>query len=82
MNRGYCNNCCNRCCRCNQCNCRNNRCNRCNNQSCNCVPIIYTGVSQNGQVLAGIPGPQGIQGEPGPAGGILSFADFYALMPL
>ena len=26
-------------------------------------------------------GPQGIQGETGPAGGILSFADFYALMP-
>ncbi len=26
-------------------------------------------------------GPQGIQGEQGPAGGVLSFADFYALMP-
>ncbi|MBQ8395084.1 MAG: collagen-like protein [Clostridia bacterium] len=26
-------------------------------------------------------GPQGIQGETGPAGGVLSFADFYALMP-
>ena len=26
-------------------------------------------------------GPQGIQGEPGPAGGVISFADFYALMP-
>ena len=26
-------------------------------------------------------GPQGIQGEEGPAGGVLSFADFYALMP-
>ena len=26
-------------------------------------------------------GPQGIQGEAGPAGGVLSFADFYALMP-
>ena len=26
-------------------------------------------------------GPQGIQGEQGPAGGVLSYADFYALMP-
>ena len=26
-------------------------------------------------------GPQGIPGEQGPAGGVLSFADFYALMP-
>ena len=30
---------------------------------------------------AGPAGPQGIQGEQGPAGGVLSFADFYALMP-
>ena len=26
-------------------------------------------------------GPQGIQGEVGPAGGVLGYADFYALMP-
>ena len=30
---------------------------------------------------AGPAGPQGIQGEQGPAGGVLSFADFYVLMP-
>ena len=29
----------------------------------------------------GAVGPQGPQGEPGPAGGVLGFADFYALMP-
>lgn len=29
----------------------------------------------------GEPGPAGPQGEPGPAGGVLGFANFYALMP-
>ncbi|MFC7064243.1 collagen-like protein [Halobacillus seohaensis] len=29
----------------------------------------------------GVAGPQGEQGEQGPAGGLLAFADFYALMP-
>ena len=31
--------------------------------------------------LTGATGPQGPQGEPGTAGGVLGFADFYALMP-
>ena len=30
---------------------------------------------------AGDAGPAGPQGEPGPAGGVLNYADFYALMP-
>ena len=36
---------------------------------------------QGEQGPAGPQGEQGIQGEQGPAGGVLSFADFYALMP-
>ncbi|MBQ8922970.1 MAG: collagen-like protein [Oscillospiraceae bacterium] len=36
---------------------------------------------QGAQGLPGPAGPQGEQGIPGPAGGILSYADFYALMP-
>ena len=52
--------------------------NSCSNKkqcdSCICCPICSTG----------IPGPQGPIGETGPQGipgGLLSYADFYALMP-
>ena len=40
----------------------------CSNNSCDCCKV-------------GPAGPQGPIGETGPAGGILAFADFYALMP-
>lgn len=53
-----------------------------------CPPITQASIGSQGpqgeqgiQGIQGEPGPQGPQGEQGPAGGVLNFADFYALMP-
>ena len=66
-----------------------------NKQNCNmcyryCYVVGPTGPTEPAGLPGGITGPtgatgpqvlQGIQGETGPAGAILNYADFYALMP-
>lgn len=65
-----------------------NSCNCCGNHPINGFPCVVCLEGRQGPPGArgpvGPAGPQGIQGETGPvgpAGGVLSFADFYALMP-
>lgn len=53
----------------NSCYSKNNHCY--STKKCNCENICYKN-------LVGIPGPTGPQGD---AGGVLNYADFYALMP-
>ncbi len=76
---------------------RQNCCNGCcNNNPCCCPenqpffgnPCIVCPEGRQGPPgvrgpagPVGPAGPQGVPGEQGPAGGVLSFADFYALMP-
>lgn len=57
--------------------CQNNNQNncRCNEQNNGCCDTNYPEGSE------GPRGPEGPQGAVGPAGGVLNFADFYALMP-
>ena len=52
-----------------------NSCNRCQQNNCN-TPNPGCNICPPGPA-----GPQGPVGETGPAGGILGYADFYALMP-
>ncbi len=94
MNRqNYCDNCCNGCCNNAPCTCCENR-TFFRNPCIVCPGGIQGPPGVRGPVgpagpqgiqgetgPVGPAGPQGIQGETGPAGGVLSFADFYALMP-
>ena len=50
----------------------------CSNESC-C--LSNSNCCGNPDVVPGPTGPQGPIGPQGPAGGVLAFADFYALMP-
>ena len=76
MNRqNCCDNCCNGCC-------DNNPCCCLENQPCFGTPCVVCVEGRQGLPgVRGPAGPQGIPGEQGPAGGVLSYADFYALMP-
>ena len=94
--RNCCDNCCNGCCNNNPCCCSENQ-PFCGNPCIVCPegrqgppgvrgpagPVGPAGPQgiQGELGPTGPAGPRGIPGEQGPAGGVLSFADFYALMP-
>lgn len=55
--------------------------NNCNDCIKNNLDNVIINSNRNDKSCLCEPGPQGIQGEPDPAGGLSDYADFFALMP-